>query len=159
MRFEQSIPTLIALLAFTVCLGGEDRPAGNTSDDFDIPSSTLRYYVSKSHSVVSATIIVEPTTFVSDREGIGEASAKVLISEVLYGAAPPEKELTVTIIRDLTSARDQITSLLKKDTKVILFLRKSANRKPEWYTANMWFGVQPYSTLMDLGIKTLAKEK
>ena len=54
----------------------------------------------------------------------------------------------------------QTAPCLKKGGKVILFLRKARQVEPQvWITADMWFGVQPYNSVMEQSLKRLAEEK
>jgi hypothetical protein len=134
--------SLVVILGWTTC----SYAAGD--DD------TLRFYLSKSQLVVLGTIPSTPFPIVSEA-GVLLYSCDFEISEVLKGQTSV-KNLKVGIARFGFADEDRLP-YLKKGAKCILFLKDTGTKgKPQWITADFWFGVQHPSPSMARSLKRLA---
>lgn len=123
----------------------------------DEGDDTLRFLLSKSELVVAGEI-TNNTLTVSDELVVASRSHKIKVSSLLKGETAGD-ELKTHLIRFEARRGDELPCL-KKGGKVILFLRKARQGEPQvWITADMWFGVQPYNSVMEQSLKRLAEEK
>lgn len=124
------------------------------ADDDD---DTLRFYLSKSALVVSGEIVDEPRGSISET-GVVNYSFKLKVSKLLKGKIA-NGELNIELSH-FGLGGPESPLCLKKDAKVILFLKRGWNR-PEyhsWRSADGWFGIQQFNTVLEHSLLQIAEE-
>lgn len=104
---------------------------------------TLQHYLEHSELVVDATVKrVGPA--ISYEVGVVLYSTTVEVNRTLKGDPAPEGPLDTSIVRREVTKDDRLP-YLKEGARVVLFLKQVGDEKTRYETADVWFGVQPYS--------------
>lgn len=168
---SKSLSQLLSALAL-LCLA---CPA--SADIFDAPNpfddaETLKFFLSKSTSVVVATVrssypgVGSGPIFEPGVVKLAPSHATVELTNVglLYGTAPTEGNLLIHTYR--MGAYNGVSGIgLETDKSYIFFLKPCEpttliNRQPvEWSTADIWFGVYPFDTALAEHLKKLEWER
>jgi hypothetical protein len=124
----------------------------------DESDDTLKFYLSKSDLVVVGRIVSEAGAVIWEF-GVPNYICDFEIQDVIKGDEnPKDKKIKVNIMRFEMDKEDK-HPLIKKDSKCILFLKKTGNDTPSYKTADFWFGIQYPFPWMIKSLKRLAKEK
>jgi hypothetical protein len=137
------VGSLIALLL--VAFPGEQVNANDV----------LRTLLGKSDLVVTGVVSSEVVELVSPDPVVNHLFS-FTVTDVLKGDAKVNDSLKVCVAR-LQMEKDDRLPYLRKGARLILFLKSGGPRAP-WVSADRWFAVQPYYSVMDAALKELAKE-
>lgn len=125
----------------------------------DDGEDTLRSYLSKSSLVVSGEIIAGPDVSTTE-QWVNRYSMRVKVAKVIKGGIN-DKELKdgldLTVIRFEKKVSERL-AFLKKDGRVILFLRERDDNVRGWRSVDPWFGVQQYNEIMEDELERLFSE-
>ena len=124
----------------------------------DESDDTLKFYLSKSDVIVVGEIASDILA-VCDEAGVPNYICEFKVADVIKGdESLKEKTIKVNIMRFEMDKEDK-HPLIKKDSKCILFLKKTENSTPSYNTADFWFGIQHPFPWMIKSLKRLASEK
>ena len=141
---NSALLALPLLLLCTVC-------AADAGDD------TLKFYLSRAELVVVGTIVSEPMGTIKE-VGVLDYSTDFRVKGVLKGDRDLEgNTMRINIQRFEMTEKDR-NPLIKKDSGCLLFLKKESDgTRPQWTTADPWFGVQWPSPSMENALKRLSE--
>jgi hypothetical protein len=172
--------TAFSLLAAAITsLAAEFVPPPNPYDGAD----TLRYFLSKSTLVVVATVesmmghmgsgpIYEPGVV---KLAPSDQLTGITVERILYGTAPEKKTFTIHLYQ-LGTQNGISGNNINPKQRYILFLkpceqqtRRITTETPTgtvvseerivWQTADVWFGVFPFDTALEMELSKLTKSR
>ena len=119
---------------------------------------TLKQWISKSDLIISGTIVSEPIGVTSEM-GVPNYICEFKVVDVCKGDVELKgKTIKINIKRFEMVDKDH-HPLIKKDDESILFLKRTPKgNKPQWETADFWFGIQHPSPWMVKSLKRCAQE-
>jgi hypothetical protein len=125
----------------------------------DKSDHTLHRWLSRSDLVVIGTVANNPVAVVSAK-GVLNYHWAFKVADVCKGNADLRGEsISVSTTRIEIDEKD-LHPLIKKDAESILFLKnEGTEEKPNWVTADYWFGIQRPSPWMVKSIKRLVRQK
>lgn len=120
-------------------------------DNYDI----LRELSAKAQLIVVGEIATDPRG-IRWQPGVNQYLFDFKVTEVLKGKTTTN--VAVRVVRFEQDKEDLLPDL-KKGVKCILFLKSDWPNKPEWKSADPWFGFQRYSPAMARSLKSLSDEE